>query len=57
MKRFKSPRQAQRVLSAHTQTSNLFHFRRDHLTAKQHRAARGQAFHAWVEINGAATAA
>src|SRR5215208_4372785 len=31
MKRFKSPRQAQRFLSAHDQINNLFHLRRDHL--------------------------
>src|ERR671912_1784198 len=33
MKRFKSPRQAQRFLSAHDQIDNLFHLRRDHVTA------------------------
>jgi putative transposase len=31
MKRFKSPGQAQRFLSAHDQINNLFHLRRDHL--------------------------
>src|SRR3954471_16297153 len=30
MKRFKSPGQAQRFLSAHDQINNLFHLRRDH---------------------------
>jgi putative transposase len=44
MKRFKSARQAQRFLSAHDQINNLFHLRRDHLTADQYRAARAQAF-------------
>ena len=45
MKRFKSATgQAQRFLSAHDQINNLFHLRRDHLTADQHRAARTQAF-------------
>ncbi len=33
MKRFKSARQAQRFLSAHDQIANLFHLRRDHVTA------------------------
>jgi len=33
MKRFKSAGQAQRFLSAHDQISNLFHLRRDHVTA------------------------
>ena len=33
MKRFKSPGQAQRFLSAHDQINNLFHLRRDHLPA------------------------
>src|SRR4051812_38148185 len=32
MKRFKSPGQAQRFLSAHDQINNLFHLRRDHVT-------------------------
>ena len=40
MKRFKSAGQAQRFLSAHDQINNLFHLRRDHLTADQYRAAR-----------------
>lgn len=57
MKRFKSPRQAQRFLSAHAQVNNLFHLRRDHLTAAQHRAARTLAFQAWAEVSGIAIAA
>src|SRR3954453_22586096 len=44
MKRFKSPGQAQRFLSAHDQINNLFHLRRDHVTASEHRAARARAF-------------
>jgi putative transposase len=43
MKRFKSAGQAQRFLSAHDQVNNLFHLRRDHVTAAQHRTARAQA--------------
>lgn len=33
VKRFKSPGQAQRFLSAHDQINNLFHLRRDHRSA------------------------
>jgi len=35
MKRFKSAGQAQRFLSAHDQINNLFHLRRDHVTAAE----------------------
>src|SRR6267143_861832 len=42
MKQFKSAGQAQRFLSAHDQINNLFHFRRDHVTAAEHRASRTQ---------------
>jgi len=41
MKRFKSPRQAQRFLSAHDQINYLLHLRRDHVPANEYRAARG----------------
>src|SRR3954452_22687264 len=57
MKRFKSARQAQRFLSTHDQINNLFHRRRDHLTASEYRAARAQAFQTWAEITGVAAAA
>jgi putative transposase len=57
MKRFKSPGQAQRFLSAHDQVNNLFHFRRDHVTATQYRTTRAQAFAIWAEITGVAVAA
>ncbi len=57
MKRFKSPRQAQRFLSAHDQISNLFHLRRDHVTASEYRAARARAFETWADISGVAAAA
>ena len=40
MKQFKSAGQAQRFLSAHDQINNLFHLRRDHVTAAEHRTAR-----------------
>ena len=51
MKRFKSPGQAQRFLSAHDQINNLFHLRRDHVTATEYRTAREQAFAIWAEVN------
>ena len=57
MKRFKSPRQAQRFLSAHDQVNNLFHLRRDHVTAHEYRAARAHAFEVWADISGVAAAA
>ena len=57
MKRFKSAGQAQRFLSAHDQINNLFHLRRDHVTAVQYRAARTRAFEVWADISGAAAAA
>ena len=57
MKRFKSARQAQRFLSAHDQVNNLFHLRRDHVTAHEYRAARAHAFEVWADISGVAAAA
>src|ERR671913_428817 len=57
MKRFKSPRQAQRFLSAHDQINNLFHLRRDHVPANEYRAARARAFETWADISGVAAAA
>ena len=48
MKRFKSAGQAQRFLSAHDQINNLFHLRRDHVTASEYRAARARAFGVWA---------
>jgi putative transposase len=57
MKRFKSPRQAQRFLSVHDQVANLFHRRRDQVTAAERRAARAQGFAAWAEVTGARLAA
>jgi putative transposase len=50
MKRFKSPRQVEKFLSIHDQVANLFHFRRDKLSAIDYRAARTKAFSAWAEI-------
>src|SRR5215471_5190369 len=47
---FKSAGQARRFLSAHDQINNLFHLRRDHVTAAEHRASRTQKFEIWAEI-------
>ena len=57
MKRFKSAGQAQRFLSAHDQVNNLFHLRRDHVTAAQYRTTRTRAFAIWAGITGVAVAA
>jgi putative transposase len=57
MKRFKSPRQVQRFLSAHDGINNLFHLRRDYLPATQYRATRTQAFQTWAEVTGVAAMA
>jgi putative transposase len=57
VKRFKSPRQAQRFLAAHDQVNNLFHLRRDHVPAREYRAARAHAFEVWADISGVAVAA
>jgi putative transposase len=57
MKGFKSAGQAQRFLSAHDQINNLFHLRRDHVSASQHRAARARAFGTWADVSGVAAAA
>ena len=57
MKRFKSARQAQCFLSAHDQIANLFHLRRDHVSANEYRAARARAFETWANTSGVAAAA
>jgi putative transposase len=57
MKRFKSPGQVQRFLSAHDPINNLFHLHRTHVTAARYRAARAQAFTIWADITGATAAA
>ncbi len=57
MKRFKSPGQAQRFLSAHDGINNLFLLRRHQVPATQYRAARIQAFQVWAEVTGVAAAA
>src|SRR5918998_3018829 len=57
MKGFKSAGQAQRFLSAHDQIGNLFHLRRDHVSASEYRAARARAFQTWAEVTGVAALA
>jgi putative transposase len=57
MKRFKSPGQAQRFLSAHDQINNLFPLGREHVPATEYRAARTRAFEVWAEVSGVAAAA
>src|ERR1700712_4802266 len=57
MKRFKSPGQAQRFLSAHDGINTLFHLRRHQAPATQYRADRTQTFQVWAEVTGVAAAA
>lgn len=57
MKRFKSAGQVQRFLYAHDQVNNLFHLRRDYVSASEHRAARTRAFEVWAEITEASVVA
>jgi putative transposase len=57
MKRFKSPRQAQRFLSTHDQLANIFPRRRDHGTAANLRSGRAQAFAIWADVTGVVMAA
>src|ERR1044072_5325863 len=57
MKRFKSPGQAQRFLSAHDGINNRFRLRRDRLPAALYRAARTQAFQTWAAVTGVAATA
>ncbi len=47
--RFKSARQAQRFLTTHDETVNLFRPRRHKMTASTYRQKRADAFHHWNE--------
>jgi len=49
MRGFKSPKQAQRFLSAHAHIGNLFRIRHRQTTAAGYRVARRQAFETWKE--------
>jgi putative transposase len=57
MKRFKSSGQAQRFLSAHDPINNLFHLRRDHVTADRYRTARTQVFEVRADVTGVSAVA
>ena len=56
MLRFKSPRHAQRLRSAHSWIHNHFQLRRHRLTASDHRAARDVAFQVWRDVTGVVAA-
>ncbi len=56
MGRFKSPRQAQRFLSAHDQINTIFRPRRYNLTAISYRHARADAFCLWADYTAEMTA-
>ena len=57
MKRFESPRQAQRFLSTHDQIANFFSRRRYEDTAARFHTARSQAIVTWAEVTDVAMAA
>jgi putative transposase len=50
MRRFKSPKQAQRFLSTHSPIHNHFQLRRHRIAANEYRAARDAAFRAWGDV-------
>jgi putative transposase len=56
MQRFKSPRQAQRFLSAHSMIYGHFRPQRHLITAAQYRHARAEAFEVWQQETCARTA-
>jgi putative transposase len=49
MKRFKSARQLQRIVSIHDPIANLFHFPRHALSSYDHRDLRSVAMATWCE--------
>jgi putative transposase len=57
MRRFKSPRHAQRFLSAHGPINNLFRVGRHRMKAKHYRSFRDRAFAVWHEVTCAQTVA
>jgi putative transposase len=57
MKRFKSPRQVQRFLSAHDPIANVFTRRPSQHTAARFHSSRSQAFATWADVTGVAMAA
>ncbi len=50
MRRFKSPGQAQRFLSVHSQVHNLFNISRHSLNAHYYRMFRARSFDTWQEV-------
>jgi putative transposase len=54
LRRFKSSRQAQQLLSTHSPIPNHFQLRRHCLSANEYWAARDQAFATWCDATGAA---
>ncbi|MGC2782510.1 MAG: IS6 family transposase, partial [Roseiarcus sp.] len=57
MKRFKSPRQAQRFLSVHDQVANLFHIPYpESAPADFRRATRERAFAVWRDVSKSSAA-
>jgi putative transposase len=54
MRRFKSPGQVQRFLSAHGPINNVFRCQRNRLSAEQYRHVRTQAFSLWNEVTNVA---
>jgi putative transposase len=53
MRRFKSSRQAQRLLSAHGLITNLFRVGRQHLSSSNHRLLRSRSFSIWRAVTAA----
>src|SRR5215469_4042790 len=53
MRRFKSPRQAQRFLSAHGLINNLFRVGRHRLISFNHRLLRSRSFSVWRALTAA----
>jgi putative transposase len=53
MRRFKSPRQTQRFLSAHGVITNLFRVGRHHLSSSNHRLLRSRSFSIWRAVTAA----
>jgi putative transposase len=54
MRRYKSPRYAQRFLSAHGTINNVFRCQRNRLSVQQYRHVPTQAFSLWNEVSDVA---
>lgn len=53
MRGITSPRQAQRLLSAHSAIANLFRPRPHRMKVNAYRTVRDQAFKTWQQVTGA----